>query len=34
MRDVLRQIPLFHERVALHGLQQFLFGNQTVGVLD
>ncbi len=33
MRDVLRQIPLFHEGVAPHGLQQFLFGDQAVGVL-
>jgi len=33
MGDVLGQIPFFYERVAPHGLQQFLFGDQTVGVL-
>ena len=33
MRDVLRQIPFFYERVAPHGLQQFLFGDQAVRVL-
>jgi len=34
MRDVLRQIPFFYERVPPHGLQQFLLGDQTVGVLS
>ncbi|HEX4379019.1 MAG TPA: hypothetical protein VH022_03220 [Candidatus Acidoferrum sp.] len=34
MRDVLRQIAFFHEGVAPHGLQQFLFGDQTIGVLN
>src|SRR5580700_2282102 len=34
MRDVLRQIPFFDERVAPHGLQQFLLGDQTVRVLS
>jgi hypothetical protein len=34
MPDVLRQVPLFYERVAPHGLKQFLFSDQTVGVLN
>src|SRR5271155_6162460 len=34
MRDVLREVPFFYERVAPHGLQQFLFADQTVGVLN
>src|ERR1700677_1860578 len=34
MRDVLRQIPFFHERVAPYSFQQFLLGYQTVGVLS
>ena len=34
MRDVLLQIPFFYERVALHSLQQFLLGDQAVGVLS
>ena len=34
MGDVLRQIPLFHEGVAPHGFQQFLLGDQPVGVLS
>ena len=33
MGDVSRQVPLFHEGVAPHGLQQFLLGDQAVGVL-
>ena len=34
MRDVLLQIPFFYERVAPHSLQQFLLGDQAVGVLS
>src|ERR1700730_4924844 len=34
MGDVLRQVPLFYDGVAPHGLQQFLFGDQTVWVLS
>ena len=34
MGDVLRQIPFFYERVAPHGLQQFLLGDQAVRVLN
>jgi len=31
--EILLQVPLFHEGVAPHGSQQFLFGDQAVGVL-
>ena len=34
MGDVLSQIPFFYDRVTPHGLQQFLLGDQTVGVLN
>src|SRR5580704_4054581 len=32
--DVLLQIPFFYKRAAPDGLQQFLFGDQTVGILN
>ena len=32
MGDVLREVPLFHKGVAPHGVQQFVLGDQPVGV--
>jgi len=34
MGDVSREIPLLHEGVTPDGLQQFLFGDQTVWMLS